>query len=172
MNKHLPTFVVTGVMGLSCAAMASAADHDVVANLSVAKVSARGDGMQALEPVRKTRPGDILEYRITYRNKGREAARGVVGTLTVPVHRMSYVPHSGLPGVLEASLDGKTFAPAPLMRLVAHDDGRVEMQPVAPSEYRYLRWQLGDMPARSTITVSARMHIDEVPVVLVTNAVR
>jgi len=154
MNSYLPKTVALALLLGGAAASAEPA-HGVVADLAVAKVPQRSD---------------IVEYRITYRNTTFRSVHGVVGTLTIPVDRLSYAADSTMPGLwLEASVDGQTFAPAPLLRLVVRDDGIMKMEPIPADEYRFLRWQLGALPAQGSVTVKARMRVNELPVVLVTN---
>ena len=153
MKSYLPL-----ALALLGAAASAESPHGVVADLAVAKVPLRPD---------------VVEYRITYRNTTFRSVHGVVGTLTIPVDRLRYAADSTMPGLLlEASVDGETFAPAPLLRLVVRDDGSMKMEPVPADEYRFLRWQLGALPAQGSVTVKARMHVNELPVVLVTSRAR
>lgn len=155
MKSHLTKAVALALLlGTAAEASSPGAAHGVVADLAVVKVPQRSD---------------MIEYRITYRNTTYRLVHGVVGTLTIPVDRLSYTADN-MPGLLvEASLDGQTFAPAPLLRLVVRDDGSLKMEPVPADEYRYLRWQLGALPAQASVTVKARMRINRLPEVLVTS---
>jgi len=172
MNLSLSTTVALALL-LTTTAKAAPPVLDsggVVADLAVAKVTQQSNGKPSFESARATEPGDIVEYRVTYRNTNYVPVRGVVGTLTIPVNRFTYVGDSKTRGLmLEASLDGKTFEPVPLKRLVVSDDGQMKMESIPAGEYRFLRWQVGDLPARGSITVSARMRVNEPQVVLVTN---
>lgn len=172
MNPYLPkTLALALLLGTLARAAPPETDRGVVADLFVAKVAQKADGQKTFESARGAAPGDIVEYRVTYRNTAWEQVRGVVGTLAIPANRMSYVLESATRGsMLEASVDGKTFEPVPLRRLVVHEDGSMKMEPIPASEYRYLRWLLGDLPAHGSVTVSARMHIHDAQVVLATNA--
>jgi hypothetical protein len=174
MHSHLFKAVALALLIATTAKAAPPVpEHGVVADLVVAKVAKRADGHQKFISARGTEPGDVVEYRVTYRNTTYGAARGVVGTLTIPVHRLSYIPESASHGLmLEASVDGRTFEPVPLKRLVVRENGQLKMEPIPASEYRFLRWQIGDLPARGSMTVSARMRVHEPQVVLVTNSVR
>ena len=154
LSSHLPKAMVLALL-LGAAASAAEPFHGVVADLAVAKVPQRSD---------------VVEYRITYRNTTFRSVHGVVGTLTIPVDRLRYAADSTVPGLfLEASVDGQTFVPAPLLRLVVRDDGSMKMEPIPADEYRFLRWQLGALPAQGSVTVKARMHVNALPVVLVTS---
>jgi uncharacterized repeat protein (TIGR01451 family) len=111
-----------------------------------------------LVPTVEARPGDVIEYQVTYRNPAKTAARQVAATLPVPADGMAYLDGTASPGALQASLDGVHFAPTPLKREVMREGKRVS-ETVPPSEYKFLRWNLGDLAAGQQITVSARMRL-------------
>jgi len=115
-------------------------------------------GKPSLQPTEHARPGETIEYRVSYRNTGSTSARQVAATLPVPPGSMAYLPDSASPQRVEASLDGKTYAPAPLTRSVVRD-GRKLVENVPATEYRFLRWNLGDIQAGQTLAVSARMRV-------------
>lgn len=138
----------------------AAADNDAVsATLSAFRVVVRPDGKTGLDAAAGAQPGDTIEYRVVYRNTSRGAAKNVIATLPVPAGGLAYLPSSAQPKAVLASLDGQAFAPVPLMRKVTLPDGTLSVQRVPASEYRALRWQLGDLPAGTGVTVSARMRL-------------
>ena len=106
-------------------------------------------------------PGDLLEYRATYRNSSKSPLRGVVATLPVPAD-CELVAGSATQNAM-ASTDGKTFAPIPLMKRVRLADGREQMQAVPVREYRFLRWTLGDLAAQGSKAVIARVRVSGTP---------
>jgi uncharacterized repeat protein (TIGR01451 family) len=116
-------------------------------------------GKEKLEPAEQIKPGEILEYRATYRNTSHVVAHNVVATLPVPPQGVQYLRSSAQPAGVLVSTNGKDFASPPLQRTVKLADGRQEVQIVPDSEYRFLRWPLGDLPAGGTLTVSARMQL-------------
>jgi hypothetical protein len=71
---------------------------------------------------------------------------------------MAYVPESAAPAIVTATVDGKEFAAVPLQRTVTRDGRRVT-ENVPASEYRALRWKLGELAAGQAVTVKSRMHI-------------
>lgn len=109
-------------------------------------------------PATVARPGDVIEYQITYRNAGRAPARRVAATLPVPDGGMAYLDGSAAPGPFQASLDGVHYAAPPLRREVVRD-GRRLVETVPPADYRFLRWNLGDLAPNQTATVVARMRL-------------
>jgi uncharacterized repeat protein (TIGR01451 family) len=121
------------------------------------------DGKETLSPATQARPGDLVEYRATYTNTGAQPARQVMATLPVPTG-MEFVGRTAVPAKLEASVDGRTYAPVPLTRRVKLVDGREVVRTVPTSAYRWLRWPLGTLGSNSARTVSARMRVQPVPV--------
>jgi len=136
---------------------AFAADGDQVAvSLRAFQVVGAGKDLR-LVPTVQANPGDVIEYQVTYQNAGKAPARQVVATLPVPEGGMAYLEGSASPG-LQASIDGVTYAVPPLQRSVLRN-GRRQLETVAPSEYRFLRWNLGELGAGQSITVSSRMRL-------------
>ena len=115
-------------------------------------------GAEKLVPATEAEVGDTIEYQITYQNKGKSAAQSVAATLPVPEGAMSYLAGSAAPKAVQASLDGKNFAPLPLTREVMRKGLRV-VERVPASEYRFLRWNLGDLAPGQAVTVSSRMKV-------------
>ncbi|HBF51938.1 MAG TPA: hypothetical protein DDX04_18085 [Massilia sp.] len=112
-----------------------------------------------LVPTTRANPGDTIEYQVTYRNNGTTPAKQTKAVLPVPASGMAYLPDTASPAKVEASLDGKTYAPAPLKREVVRD-GKKVTEVVPPSEYRFLRWDLGDLPPGQAATVKSRMRLN------------
>jgi uncharacterized repeat protein (TIGR01451 family) len=123
------------------------------------RVVTGADGKQTLQDGSYARPGDVLEYHAVYRNNGTKPARDLLATLPVPANGLEYLPKTAFPDGVQASLDGKTFATPPLMRTVKLPDGKEVLREVPVSEYRFLRWKLGELPAGKSVTVGARMRV-------------
>ena len=140
-------------------AQANSAAEPVVVTLNAYKVQIKADGKEALAPAKEVVPGDVIEYVVVYRNQSKAAARNVYATLPVPPGGLSYLPDSALPATADASLDGNTYAPIPLMRTRQLADGTRQNVTVPPTEYRYLRWPLGDIEPGKSKTVKARMRL-------------
>jgi uncharacterized repeat protein (TIGR01451 family) len=127
----------------------------------------KSQGREVLSSAAQAHPGETLEYRATYRNDGDGEARGLAATLPIPAGT-SYVPGSASPRRVEASLDGRTFAPVPLTRKVRTADGRTVVREVPVSEYRALRWPLGSLPKSQSRAVTARVRIEPTEVAALT----
>ncbi len=168
MARSFPRPLATAVLALVLIAPAAArAGGDVTVTLAAQRVSVT-NGKETLSPAAQIKPGDLVEYRATYSNAGDQPARQMLATLPVPAG-MEFVGRTARPAKLEASLDGRTFAAVPLTRRVKQADGREVVRAVPLAEYRYLRWTLGTLAAKSTRTVSARMRVQAVPVAAATH---
>jgi len=140
---------------------AFAAPSDVDVTLQAFQVIANGNSGKEVKLVPTTRanPGDTIEYQVTYRNKGSTPAKQTRAVLPVPAGGMAYLPDTASPAKVEASLDGKTYAPVPLQR-EAIREGKKVTEAVPASEYRFLRWDLGDLPPGQEATVKSRMRLN------------
>jgi hypothetical protein len=153
--------VVAFAMCMLAGLAQAAAEVQLAAWKVVAERAAEGTAKERLEPVQQLQPGDTIEYRATYAADAQSAARNVQITLPVPQAGLVWQPWASAPeaGVpMLASRDGERFEPVPLMRAEQLPDGRRVMRAVPLSEYRFLRWQLGDLPAGATRMVRARMR--------------
>jgi uncharacterized repeat protein (TIGR01451 family) len=122
------------------------------------KVVKGANGEEQLLAAGAVRPGDILEYRATYTNKSGKPVKGLVANLPIP-EGLEYQATSAKPGgalVTVATKNGQ-FAPEPLTRTLND-----KAQPVPYSEYRTLRWSLGQLPASGSTEVSARARVETV----------
>jgi uncharacterized repeat protein (TIGR01451 family) len=148
--------VIAAIVLLSFAAQA-----EVKVEMKADKVSIQS-GKEALSPAKQAAPGDIVQYTATYGNKGKSPAKQVIATLPIPVGT-EYVSGTAVPAGATASTDGTHFSPVPLKRTVKNGDGKLVEQEVPFSEYRALRWSLGDLAGGESRTVSARVKFRTAP---------
>jgi uncharacterized repeat protein (TIGR01451 family) len=116
------------------------------------------NGAEQKQPADKAKPGEIIEYVAEYRNTAKTSVSNVAATLPIPPG-MEYVPDTAEPAQVMASTDGHNYAPVPLKRSVHGEDGKIVEQLVPLSEYRSLRWKLGDLQGDSSKKVKARMRV-------------
>lgn len=116
------------------------------------------NGSEQKQSSDKAKPGDTIEYVAEYKNTGKGGVADVVATLPVPTG-MEYLPQTAAPGQATASTDDKTYAPIPLKRSVRGADGKMKDELVPFSEYRSLRWHLGEIAAGASKSVKARMKV-------------
>ncbi|MCI0743820.1 MAG: hypothetical protein L0Y58_00290 [Verrucomicrobia subdivision 3 bacterium] len=132
--------------------------NDVVVTLKAQKVTVARDGKETLRLADRATPGEIIQYDAVYKNQSKSGVRNLQPTLPIPAG-LEYLPNSAKPAPAKASIDGKNFSPLPLMRQVALPDGRTKEEAVPYSEYRALRWELGDLDSGKVAVVSARARL-------------
>jgi uncharacterized repeat protein (TIGR01451 family) len=143
-------------------AFAQSADGPLESRLAARKVVV-ADGRENLVDATDAKPGDLIEYTATYRNKGKAAIRNLEATLPVPKDT-EYVPGSARPAGARASTDGKSYAAIPLKRKVKRADGKEVDEPVPLRDYRALRWYASELGGEKTVSYSARVRvIDDKP---------
>lgn len=141
----------------------SFAAEPLSATLEAHKVVLAANGKEQFVAAAEAKPGDVLEYRATYKNVSAKPLHAVMAMLPVPASGVEYLFDSAAPAGAEASINGTQFAPAPLKRLVKLPDGRHQQQMIPAVEYRFLRWPLGDLPVGASKTVSARVRVIDEP---------
>lgn len=152
----LSNVVATNV---ALADVATAANPALEAKLAGFKITQNANHKEVLLAADKVAPGDLLKYQVIYQNKGKSLLKQVKATLPLPVGT-TYVAGSAAPANAMASLDGKDFAAMPLKRMVKKSDGKLEEQLVPLTEYRALRWDLGELAEKSKVEVSARARVN------------
>jgi hypothetical protein len=116
------------------------------------------DGKEVSQSADIAKPGDILEEVATYTNSSKVPMSQLEPTLPVPVNT-ELVMASVKPTNAKASTDGKNFASIPLKRKIRQPNG-VEIEQIVPlSEYKFLRWSVGDLAAEKSVAVSARFKV-------------
>jgi uncharacterized repeat protein (TIGR01451 family) len=113
-------------------------------------------------PTQSAVPGDVVEYVLTYTNKGDEAATNAVVDDPIP-HGTIYVASSatGDGALITFSADGgKTFAePVKLSYEVRLPSGAVEKRVATPAEYTHIRWTIPKVAPGATGTVAFRVQV-------------
>jgi uncharacterized repeat protein (TIGR01451 family) len=154
MNSRIlkAAFVIAGALALYLPL------HAQVKVTLVASKIVKHDGTEQKQSGDKAQPGDVIEYDAEYHNTDKSAVKDVVATLPVPAG-MEYLPQTAIPGQVLASIDGANYAPVPLKRAVRDAGGQMVQELVPYSEYRSLRWNLGDMAGGISKSVKARMKV-------------
>jgi uncharacterized repeat protein (TIGR01451 family) len=120
------------------------------------------DGREVLQPADRVSPGDTLQYRVRYSNKGTGPATNLVITLPIP-KGLEYAPVASQSAATEASLDGVRFESLPIKRLSRSADGKEALREVPLAQYRALRWQVEQLSPGKTVVFSARARVEKVP---------
>jgi uncharacterized repeat protein (TIGR01451 family) len=155
MKKQL--MIICMLLGLSMQLSVLAQNKDLDIRLSAAKVVAV-DGKETLEIAEKAKPGEIIQYTAVYANKSGGDIRNLSPTLPIP-SGTELIKDSANPTPSEASTDGGSFQKFPLKRKVKSADGQMVEEEVPLSEYRALRWSVGDLASGKSTSVVARVKI-------------
>ena len=154
---------LAGAVLLAVAPLAAAqqkAAQPLETKIEQRKVARAADGAETLAPAEAVKPGDVIEYTVTYRNTGKAPLSKLEATLPIPAET-EFVPCSARPANAKASTDGRTFADLPLKRTVKRNGVDVE-EPVPAREYRFLRWYPGELAGDQALTYTARVRVTEI----------
>jgi uncharacterized repeat protein (TIGR01451 family) len=105
-------------------------------------------------------PGDVVEYRAVYSNRG-STALPVVATLPIP-EGMEYQKDSASANnkvVHTVALDDSKFAKEPLVKKLVSASGTTLLQPLPYASYRYVRWDLGTLSPGKSVEVSVQAKV-------------
>ena len=144
--------------GFAYAGAGVASTEPLAIQLTMKKVVADAKGNEKLVEAPNVKPGDLIEYTATYRNRSKQAITGVNGSLPVPAG-LEYVKQSAKPANALATADGSQFAAEPLTRKVKDKNGIEQTVEIPYAEYRSLRWDIGNLDAGKRSVVSARMRV-------------
>jgi uncharacterized repeat protein (TIGR01451 family) len=108
------------------------------------------------------KPGDVVEYVLSYSNAGDAAATDAV--IEDPIPRgTTYLANTATGEGAEITFSsdgGRTFAPAAkLTSQLRLPSGAVEQRVATPAEYTHVRWVLKGVPAGATGTVAFRVKV-------------
>lgn len=149
-KAHL--LLISVLMTLSFAAQA-----EVKIEMKAEKVVTQMD-KEVMSSAKQAGPGDVVQYTATYKNTDKAPAKQVLATLPIPA-ATEFMIGTASPAGATASTDGTNFSAIPLKRWVKNSEGKMVEQVIPLSEYRALRWSLGDLPGGESRTVSARVKI-------------
>jgi uncharacterized repeat protein (TIGR01451 family) len=161
MNRATTAFALAMLIAAQAtAALAQSRPNGTVqARLEAHKVVRTAGGSESLVPADNVKPGDVIEYVVTYRNTGAEAVHGLEATLPIP-EATEFIAGSTRPAGAKASWDGATFEAMPLKR-AATREGRAVVEAVPFRAYRFVRWYPGDLAAGQSVTFAARVKVIE-----------
>ena len=149
--------IACALVSLCGVAFAQKSNEPLKVVMSASKIVA-SNGSETRQSAQKVKPGDIVEYTVDYTNQSSSPLRDVRGVLPIPAG-MTYENGTASPAKFWASTDGKNFSPAPLKRLQKNANGTQTEVLVPVSEYRVLRWEIGEIAPKSTVTVRARVKV-------------
>lgn len=155
-------FVLGNGAAFAGAPQANTGKEPVTIALSMKQVVVDAKGNETLQDAPRIKPGDLVEYTAVYRNRSKQGISGLNASLPVPLG-LEYVKQSAKPLPVMVTTDGVKFAAEPLMRTVKDQAGKEQQVEVPYSEYRNLRWEVGNLDAGKRVVVSARMRVIALP---------
>ena len=132
---------------------AAAKAEPVKVQLEQFKVTVNGEGKEVLSVVKEAKPGEVLEYRATYKNVSTKPVSDLIATLPIPPSTQYQLKTATPSAGAEATIDTVTFAPVPLMT--------ADKKPVPAKDYRALRWKVASLKAGDAIVVSIRVKVNQ-----------
>lgn len=138
-------------------------NEDVTSELTTYRISTDDAGNETAVEVSEIRPGDTIEYRLTYTNNTENDISNLVPILPIPVG-VQYLDDTAEPTISSASLSttGDNFQTLPIMREVTQQNGETVEQEVPASEFRRLRWMVDSLAAQESVTLRARVQVNDV----------
>lgn len=154
--KYLFLFVL--FLGLSV--NTSAQNGGLSSVLKAYKISLDADSNEVATEVTEVKPGDIIEYRLTYQNGTGGDISQLMPVLPIPTE-MFYLESSASPELSGASVSttANDFRQLPLTRQVTQPDGSQVNRVIPAQEYRRLQWLVPALAAGESITLTARVEV-------------
>jgi hypothetical protein len=142
------------------AATSSKSQAPVAISLKQFKVVTSASGAEQLADAIAVLPGDVIEYRAVYSNRA-STTLPVVATLPIPAS-LEYLKGSASTNnniVHTVALRDSQFSKEPLLHRVVDASGATVSQPLPYASYRYVRWDLGNLPPGKSVEVSVRAKV-------------
>jgi hypothetical protein len=162
---HLLAALLVAVGAASAHAQSPAVLQDSAVAQSALKVELKQflvtqeAGKEVLKPADAVKPNDLIEYRAVYANQSARVVRDVTAELPIPVS-LEYQASTARPRLTaQVTVDGNRYGTEPLMRELP--GGKKE--PIPPSQYRRLRWTVGQIEPGAKFEVSARARVPSSP---------
>jgi uncharacterized repeat protein (TIGR01451 family) len=150
------------VVGLITSLAAVAADP-ITGVIEAHRVVVGERGDEQFVPANEVRPQDVIEYRLTYANKGAAAVHNVAITDPVPagvkyVAKTAKKPNNGR---VEFSVNGaKSFHAWPVKVTRKTADGKEITVDATPDMVTHIRWTLsGDLKPAGEVKLSYRAEV-------------
>lgn len=167
MNIVTRSLRTLALAALAVAVLPGAAWAKPVIDISVAQlkqvVDPKAGAPVRFVPTQEAQPGDVIQYVLTYANKGDEPARDAVIDDPIPKGTTYLANSAGGEGaeVTFSSDGGKTYASAPKLTYeVKLPNGGVEKRIATPSDYTHVRWTVKSVAPGATGSVSFKVKVN------------
>lgn len=158
--KQISLFVTLLIWGSTQVTYAQ--NGEVNSNLRAFLITVNEEGSETATEVTEVKPGDLIEYRLTYQNNLPDGITNLTPVLPIP-SGTEYQEGTAVPEIDRASYTSQEddFQELPLTREVTLANGEVEVQEVPAEEYRRLQWVVSSLDAGENVTLSARVKVIE-----------
>ncbi len=140
------------------------ADSPVMGTIEALKVVVGNSGEEVFLSADEARPQDVIEYRLTYANRGAEAVNKLSITDPVPAGARYVAKTARAPKATQVvfSVDGaKTFHAWPVRVKQTNAEGREVWVDATPDMITHIRWTLsGALAPADEISFSYRAEIE------------
>jgi len=151
------------LLGLSASLVFAQGGADLAGSLEAFRVVMNEEGVENFLPADNARPSDVIEYRLTYTNKGDKALQNISITDPIPFGTVFIDASATQPDAsqVEFSIDGgKAYQPWPILIKKTTKDGKEEFVEATPDMVTHIRWALNQsIEPEQRITVAYRTVI-------------
>tara|TARA_R110002124_G_scaffold274866_2_gene444927 strand:+ start:13092 stop:13571 length:480 start_codon:yes stop_codon:yes gene_type:complete len=156
--KYKYLFIFVLFLGLSVNAYAQSGEVSSV--LKAFRITLDADSNEVATEVTEVKPGDIIEYRLTYQNGTGGDISQLKPVLPIPLE-MFYLEDTASPVLSGASISpiANDFRQPPLTRQVTLPDGSQVNRVIPAQEYRRLQWLVPALAAGESVTLTARVEV-------------
>lgn len=156
--KHKYLFIFVLFLGLSANTFAQSGELSSV--LKAFQISFDADSNEVATEVTEVKPGDIIEYQLTYQNGTGGDISQLMPVLPIPLE-MFYLDNTASPVLSGASIspNANDFRQPPLTRQVTLPDGSQVNRAIPAEEYRRIQWLVPALAAGESVTLTARVEV-------------
>lgn len=136
-------------LALSCASVALA-NGPVEGRIEAYLVSMDSQGNEVMQATAAAKPGELMEYRLTFVNSGESAVSGLNIVDPIPANTtfVSDSANSNAVALFEVSIDGgRTFESEPVVRIETQADGSQKEVVISSDQYTHVRWAVEEQLA-------------------------
>jgi uncharacterized repeat protein (TIGR01451 family) len=166
-KKSLLALALAGIMiggGIAAVNAESNPSSPLQSSMQAYVISLGQDGEETAQAAQEVEPGQVIEYRMDYKNVGQTSLKGIAVTGPVPsaTHYLDNTAVTQAASDFMVSIDGgKTFEGEPVKRMVENEQGKKVEKIIPPSEYTHVRWILNQpLAAGETKSFSYRSLVD------------
>lgn len=160
----LKNMITLAACALFLSGVAAASNGPVSSSLTAYAVTKDEEGNEAFTQADSVKPGQLIEYRIIYKNESAEPLSSFVINGDVPeaTQFVAASANSSVAATFEVEVFDLGWVTPPAFREVTRADGTVERVAVPASDYSAVRWKLADpLAAGVEVETTYRVQVDE-----------